>query len=112
LHVLAVDIEDVPPEPGVEAIWKPDRPLRDARALGRGGHRAALTKATRHLFTAISSGACGPRIVVNVTRGEIIYGDDLLAALDEGSCGAPPRRHRSRAPAQGPPALDPSARDR
>src|SRR3989442_12229877 len=25
MRVLAVDIEDVPPEPGVEAIWKPDR---------------------------------------------------------------------------------------
>src|SRR2546422_11658026 len=26
MRVLAVDIEDVPPEPGGEAVWKPDRP--------------------------------------------------------------------------------------
>ncbi len=85
MRVLAVDIEDVPPEPGVEAIWKPDRlhemlGLSDAVVIG-----LPLTKATRHLFTRDLFRRMRPTaIIVNVTRGEIIYGDDLLAALDEG----------------------------
>jgi phosphoglycerate dehydrogenase-like enzyme len=85
MHVLAVDIEDVPPEPGVEAIWKPDRLYE---MLGRSDVvviALPLTKATRHLFTRDLFRRMRPTgIVVNVTRGEIIYGDDLLAALDEG----------------------------
>ena len=85
MRVLAVDIEDVPPEPGVEAVWKPDRlyemlGLSDAVVIG-----LPLTKATRHLFTRDLFRRMRPSaILVNVTRGEIIYGDDLLAALDEG----------------------------
>lgn len=85
MRVLAVDIEDVAPEPGVEAIWKPDR-LRDLLAgsdvvvIG-----LPLTKATRHLFTRdLFRLMQRHAILVNVTRGEIVYGDDLLAALDEG----------------------------
>jgi phosphoglycerate dehydrogenase-like enzyme len=85
MRVLAVDIEDVPPEPGVEAIWKPDRLYE---MLGRSDVvviALPLTKATRHLFTRDLFRRMRPTgIVVNVTRGEIIYGDDLLAALDEG----------------------------
>src|SRR6266581_1935029 len=51
MRVLAVDIEDVPPEPGVEAVWKPDRLYE---MLGRSDVvviALPLTKATRHLFT-------------------------------------------------------------
>ena len=85
MRVLAVDIEDVPPEPGVEAIWKPDRLYE---MLGRSDVvviALPLTKATRHLFTRDLFRRMRPTgILVNVTRGEIIYGDDLLAALDEG----------------------------
>jgi len=85
MRVLAVDIEDVPPEPGVEAVWKPDRLYE---MLGRSDVvviALPLTKATRHLFTRDLFRRMRPTgIVVNVTRGEIIYGDDLLAALDEG----------------------------
>jgi phosphoglycerate dehydrogenase-like enzyme len=85
MRVLAVDIEDVPPEPGVEAIWKPDRLAEmlgtsDVVVIG-----LPLTKATRHLFTRDLFRRMRPTaILVNVTRGEIVYGDDLLAALDEG----------------------------
>src|SRR5262245_35236420 len=85
MRVLAVDVEDVPPEPGVEAVWKPDRlhemlGLSDAVVIG-----LPLTKATRHLFTRDLFRRMRPTaIIVHVTRGEIIYGDDLLAALDEG----------------------------
>jgi D-2-hydroxyacid dehydrogenase (NADP+) len=85
MRVLAVDIEDVPPEPGVEAVWKPDRLYE---MLGRSDVvviALPLTKATRHLFTRDLFRRMRPTgILVNVTRGEIIYGDDLLAALDEG----------------------------
>ena len=85
MRVLAVDIEDVPPEPGVEAIWKPDRLYE---MLGRSDVvviALPLTKATRHLFTRDLFRRMRPTgILVNVTRGEIVYGDDLLAALDEG----------------------------
>ncbi len=44
-----------------------------------------LTKATRHLFTRdLFRRMQRHAVIINVTRGEIIYGEDLLAALDEG----------------------------
>jgi phosphoglycerate dehydrogenase-like enzyme len=85
MRVLGVDIEDVPPEPGVEAIWKPERlpellGASDVVVIG-----LPLTKATRHLFTRDLFRRMKPSaILINVTRGEIVYGDDLLAALNEG----------------------------
>ena len=88
MRVLGVDIEDVAPEPGVEAIWKPER-MRDLLAqsdvvvIG-----LPLTKATRHLFTRdLFRQMKRTAILINVTRGEIVYGDDLLAALNEGLLG-------------------------
>lgn len=88
MRVLAVDIEDVPPEPGVEAVWKPDRMFE---LLGQS-HVVVialpLTKATYHLFTRDLFRRMRPgAILINVTRGHIVYGDDLLAALDEGPLG-------------------------
>jgi phosphoglycerate dehydrogenase-like enzyme len=85
MRVLAVDIEDVPPEPGVEAIWKPDRlpdllGASDVVVIG-----LPLTKATHHLFTRDLFRLMRPTaILINVTRGAIVLGDDLRAALDEG----------------------------
>ena len=85
MRVLGVDIEDVAPEPGVEAIWKPERlnemlSQSDVVVIG-----LPLTKATRHLFTRDLFRRMKPTaILINVTRGEIVYGDDLLAALKEG----------------------------
>src|SRR5262249_210397 len=47
-----------------------------------------LTKATRHLFSRdLFRRMRRHAILVNVTRGAIVYGDDLLAALDEGLIG-------------------------
>jgi phosphoglycerate dehydrogenase-like enzyme len=69
----------------VEAIWKPDRlpdllEQSDVVVIG-----LPLTKATRHLFTRDLFRRMRPSaILINVTRGAIVYGDDLLAALDEG----------------------------
>src|SRR5207302_2818785 len=85
MRVLAVDIEDVPAEPGVESVWKPERlhellGLSDVVVIG-----LPLTKATRHLFTRDLFRRMRPgAILINVTRGEIVYGDDLLAALNQG----------------------------
>jgi phosphoglycerate dehydrogenase-like enzyme len=85
MRVLAVDIEDVAPEPGVEAIWKPERlgellGLSDVVVIA-----LPLTKATRHLFTRDLFRKMKPSaILINVTRGEIVFGDDLVAALKDG----------------------------
>lgn len=84
MTVLAVDIEDVPPLAGV-TLWKTDR-LYDL--LGQSDVvviALPLTKATHHLFSRDLFRRM-PRhaIIVNVTRGEIIYGDDLMAAITEG----------------------------
>jgi phosphoglycerate dehydrogenase-like enzyme len=85
MRVLAVDIEDVPPEPGVEAIWKPDR-LYDLLGMSDVVVIALpLTKATHHLFTRdLFRRMQRHAILINVTRGEIVYGADLVAALEEG----------------------------
>jgi phosphoglycerate dehydrogenase-like enzyme len=85
MRVLAVDIEDVPPEPGVEAIWKPERlsdllGASDVVVIG-----LPLTKATHHLFTLDLFRQMRPTaILINVTRGAIVYGDHLLEALEKG----------------------------
>lgn len=85
MRVLAVDVEDVPLVPGVEAVWKPARlsellGASDVVVIG-----LPLTKATHHLFTRDLFRRMRPSaILINVTRGEIVYGEDLLAALDAG----------------------------
>jgi phosphoglycerate dehydrogenase-like enzyme len=85
MRVLGIDIEDVAPEPGVEAIWKPER-MHDM--LGQSDVVVIglpLTKATRHLFTRDLFRRMKPSaILINVTRGETVYGDDLLAAINDG----------------------------
>jgi phosphoglycerate dehydrogenase-like enzyme len=85
MRVLAVDVEDVGPEPGVESVWKPDRLPELLGASDVVVVALPLTKATRHLFTRDLFRQMRPgAILINVTRGEIVYGPDLLAALDEG----------------------------
>jgi phosphoglycerate dehydrogenase-like enzyme len=87
LRVLAVDIEDVAGLAGV-TLWKADR-LHDL--LGESDVVVIclpLTKATRHLFTRdLFRRMRRHALLINVTRGAIVYGDDLLAALDEGLIG-------------------------
>jgi len=84
MRVLGVDIEHVDPEPGVEAIWTPDR-LPDL--LGASDVvviALPLTKATHHLFTRERFLQMKrTAILINVTRGEIIRGEDVLAALND-----------------------------
>src|SRR6266571_4394414 len=88
MRVLAVDIEDVAPEPGVEAIWKPDRMGDLLGASDAVVICLPLTKATHHLFTRdLFRKMKKTGYLINVTRGAIVYGDDLLKALDEGMIG-------------------------
>ena len=88
MRVLAVDIEDVPPEPGVEAIWKPERLAELLAASDVVVIALPLTKATHHFFTRERFRLMRPdAILINVTRGAIVFGDDLVAALDEGLIG-------------------------
>jgi phosphoglycerate dehydrogenase-like enzyme len=87
MRVLAVDIEDVPPEPGV-TLWRNDR-LHDL--LGESDAVVIclpLTKATHHLFTRdLFRRMRRHALLINVTRGAIVYGEDLLAALEQGLIG-------------------------
>src|SRR5438876_562031 len=71
--------------PGVEAVWKTDRLPELLGASDVVVVALPLTKATHHLFTRDLFRQMRPgAILINVTRGEIVYGPDLLAALDEG----------------------------
>ena len=87
MKVLAVDIDDVPGMTGV-TLWKSDR-MNDL--LGQSDVIVIclpLTKATRHMFSRdLFRRMRRHAILVNVTRGAIVFGDDLLAALDEGLIG-------------------------
>src|SRR4030095_16081231 len=88
LRVLAVDIEAVARMPGVEAIWKPDRMGDLLGASDAVVICLPLTKATHHLFTRdLFRKMKKTAYLVNVTRGAIVYGDDLLKALDEETIG-------------------------
>jgi len=85
MKVLAVDIEPVPPEPGV-TLWKAERLHELLGASDVVVIALPLTKATHHLFTRdLFRRMQRHAILVNVTRGEIIYGEDLMTALDEGT---------------------------
>src|SRR4029453_15671579 len=85
MGVLGGDMEPVAPEPAVEAIWPADRladllAASDVVVIG-----LPLTKATHHLFTRERFLQMKrTAILINVTRGEIVRGEDALAALDEG----------------------------
>ena len=88
MRVLAVDIEDVAPEPGVEAIWKPDRMGDLLGASDAVVICLPLTKATHHLFSRdLFRKMKKTGYLINVTRGAIVYGEDLVKALDEETIG-------------------------
>jgi phosphoglycerate dehydrogenase-like enzyme len=84
MEVLAVDIEPVASEPGV-TLWTTERLYDLLGASDVVVIALPLTKATRHLFTRdLFRRMQRHAILINVTRGEIVYGDDLMKALDEG----------------------------
>lgn len=88
MNVLAADVSPVSPSDGVDEVWPIARlfdllAASDVVAIG-----APLTDETRALFndaafSAMKRGA----LIVNVTRGEIIDGEALVAALRDGRCG-------------------------
>ncbi len=88
MAVLAVDAWPVPPSDGVTGVWGIER--LDA-LLARSDVVAVccpLADGTRDLFddrafSAMKRGA----LLVNVTRGEIVDGDALVRALEDGRCG-------------------------
>jgi len=94
MRVLAVDIEDVPTVPGLAALWKPDRMYDLLAESDVVVICLPLTKATHHLFSRDLFRRMKPSaILINVTRGAIVYGEDLMAALADGLDG---RRSRGR----------------
>lgn len=88
MHVIACDVMSVAPSDGVAEVWTMDRlddllAASDVVAVG-----APLTPETRGLFddarfAAMKQGA----LLVNVTRGEIVDGDAIVAALRNGHLG-------------------------
>jgi len=88
MDVMACDAMRVPPSDGVTEVWTMDRlddllAASDVVAVG-----APLTSETRGLFddkrfAAMRQGA----LLVNVTRGEIVDGDAIVAALRSGHLG-------------------------
>jgi phosphoglycerate dehydrogenase-like enzyme len=87
MQVLAVDIDRVPGMPGV-TLWPGDKLHHLLGASDVIVICLPLTKATRHLFTRdLFRRMRRHALLINVTRGHIVFGDDLLAALDEGLIG-------------------------
>lgn len=88
MHVIACDVVTVPPSDGVVEVWSLDRlddllAASDVVAVG-----APLTSETRGLFGDERFGAMKPgALFVNVTRGEIVDGDAIVAALRSGHLG-------------------------
>jgi len=88
MDVLACDVVAVPPSDGVTEVWTMERldellAASDVVAVG-----APLTAETRRLFDDARFAAMKPgALLVNVTRGEIVDGDALVAALRSGQLG-------------------------
>jgi phosphoglycerate dehydrogenase-like enzyme len=83
MKVLAIDVEDVPGMAGV-TLWKTERLHDQLGAADVVVICLPLTKATRHLFSRdLFRRMRRHAILVNVTRGEIIRGEDVLAALND-----------------------------
>ncbi|MGE0820673.1 MAG: D-2-hydroxyacid dehydrogenase [Candidatus Binatia bacterium] len=87
MNVLALDEWPVPPSDGVHEVWKRDRLPELLAASDVVAVCCPLTAETRNLlndttFSQMKRGA----FLVNVTRGEIIDGDALVHALQDGRC--------------------------
>lgn len=88
MNVLALDEWPVEPSDGVREVWKRERLTDLLTASDVIAVCCPLTAETKGLlndttFTQMKRGA----LVVNVTRGEIIDGDALVHALQDGRCG-------------------------
>jgi phosphoglycerate dehydrogenase-like enzyme len=85
MHCIAVDCDPVPPSPDVSEVWgsnRLDELLRTSDVVASG---LPLTKDTRNLFDARAFGLMKPSaLFVNVTRGELMDSDALIAAVKSG----------------------------
>ena len=88
MNVLALDENPVPASEGVDEVWGRDRLEELLASSDVVAVCCPLTPETRHLlndttFAHMKQGS----LIVNVTRGEIIDGDALARALQNGQCG-------------------------
>lgn len=85
MHCIAVDCDPVPPSPEVSEVWGIDRLdelLRTSDVVTSG---LPLTRDTRNIFNARTFGLMKPTaLFVNVTRGELMDSDALIAAVNSG----------------------------
>ncbi len=85
MNCIAVDCDSVPPSPEVSEVWGSDRLdelLRTSDVVTSG---LPLTKDTRNLFDARAFSLMKPTaLFVNVTRGELMDSDALIAAVNSG----------------------------
>lgn len=85
MRCIAVDCDPVPPSDEVPEVWGSnllDELLRTADVVTSG---LPLTPDTRNLFNARTFGLMKPSaLFVNVTRGEIMDSDALIAAINKG----------------------------
>jgi D-2-hydroxyacid dehydrogenase (NADP+) len=85
MHCIAVDCDPVPPSPEVSEVWgsnRLDELLRTSDVITSG---LPLTKDTRNLFNARAFSLMKPSaLFVNVTRGELMDSDALIAAVKSG----------------------------
>jgi D-3-phosphoglycerate dehydrogenase len=85
MRVLACDIRDLTPEPGIEMVSF-DRLLKEADALTIHIH---LTEETRGLMNAQALRQMKPgSVLINTSRGAILDEQALLAALQDGQLSA------------------------
>ena len=86
MHCIAVDAEPVAPTADVPAVWGLDRLdelLRTSDVVASG---LPLTPTTRGLFGERTFSLMKPTaILINVTRGELVDGDALAAAVRSGA---------------------------
>jgi phosphoglycerate dehydrogenase-like enzyme len=84
MEVVAVDNESVPPTEEVREVWPMARFPELLRASDVVTICCPLTPQTRGMFNRDAFALMKPTaILVNVTRGAIVDGDDLVAALRE-----------------------------
>ncbi len=88
MHVLALDEQPVPASDGVDVVWGRNRLEELVTSSDVVAVCCPLTTETRQLFndTTFAHMKQGA-LLVNVTRGEIVDGEALVRALQDGRCG-------------------------
>ncbi len=85
MHCIAVDCDPVPPSPEVAEVWgsnRLDELFKTADVVASG---LPLTRDTRNIFNARAFSLMKPTaLFVNVTRGELMDSDALIAAVNSG----------------------------